>query len=114
MNWQPIATAPKDGTEVLLWTPEGVDVGEWTEQWGPCPDDPGNDGGWIGAKHAQPGCTGVRRESHYWREAVAQPTHWMPIPEAPWQADPDCSCDVGTICVRCPIHNPSGTWAVQP
>ncbi len=59
MTWQPIATAPRDGTRVLLWagglaTAGVFDRDEWiTDYWG--------------------------REYH-------QPTHWQPLPPAPSEA----------------------------
>lgn len=60
-QWQDITTAPKDGTEVDLWTAFGrvtgakfVD-GKWVEWFD-------RDGEWI---------------------AVDQPSHWMPCPEPP-------------------------------
>ena len=81
-EWQPIETAPKDG-EVLLLTPEGVDIGEWKEACGPSIDDPGHDAGWVGMRYAVPGVTGVHAKSLYFSEPIAQPTHWMPLPEAP-------------------------------
>jgi hypothetical protein len=77
--WQPIATAPKDGTPVLLYLsgeapdsaieigvyliPEnGGDVG-WHTLWDHTPLD--------GNRH---GKAGVRWEP---------PTHWMPLPSQP-------------------------------
>lgn len=70
MEWQPIATAPKDA-DVLLYCPRrGVVRGKW--------DD----------------CRYARNPKPYWshdRERIFgtretrddQPTHWMPLPEAP-------------------------------
>ena len=63
MTWQPISTAPKDGTYVLLWgrsagTP--CEVGQWgTHMLVPR---------WIDSSE----CT-------LWYA----PTHWMPCPEPP-------------------------------
>jgi hypothetical protein len=55
MNWQPISTAPKDGTTVFLYcddyVPYAVGVGSWED------DEWIIDGaGWV-------------------------PTHWMPVPK---------------------------------
>ena len=67
-DWQPIETAPKDGTEVLLWTDEYPRVvsasyrefGEWE--------------GWTFTDEAladiQP-------------EGPREPSHWMPLPPPP-------------------------------
>lgn len=65
MNWQPIETAPKDGTPVLLFTGEGILeayylYGEWNQS----------------ACHSTyEGAGGV--------VISCKPTHWMPLPEAP-------------------------------
>lgn len=61
--WQPIETAPKDGTHVLVWS----------KSWGPTQaffiseDDEDYYEGWV-AYHAD--------------QEIA-PTHWMPLPAAP-------------------------------
>lgn len=63
-SWQPIETAPKDGTEILLFvdayvtgdTPQQV-VGRWFRS------------GW--------------QESYADEYAVCEVTHWMPLPEPP-------------------------------
>jgi hypothetical protein len=63
-DWQPIATAPKDGSLLLLgYSRQGAvpDVG----QWFPC-DSYGKDGGWW-----------VSHALHVF------PTHWMPLPDPP-------------------------------
>lgn len=64
MDWQPIETAPKDGTIVIAYYPA-------TNQY--------NDRVMI-----------VRRKSRGWapagggnRTLVSSPTHWMPLPPAP-------------------------------
>jgi hypothetical protein len=61
-EWQPIETAPKDGTELLLYgpfVPTGgtyMDIGRWTDY---------ADGFWD------------------WSADDSQPTHWMPLPSPP-------------------------------
>ncbi len=74
MDWQPIETAPKDGTRILLWpvkvhrkeklTYEEIAViGYWYE-W---PNDAG--GAWCGATRS--------------KSIPLNLTHWMPLPAAP-------------------------------
>ena len=60
-EWQPIETAPKDGSDVLVWWPD-----------------------WM----AQPIRVAHYEQRHdIWltgRDSAAQPpTHWMPLPAAP-------------------------------
>ena len=75
MQWQPIETAPKDGTEVLLYQPRGafkpwkgrirdwaVNIGYWHQ-----PGNPEHPGYWMGNRQMRP-------------------THWMPLPEPPREA----------------------------
>jgi hypothetical protein len=82
MSWQPIETAPKDGTWVLLF---GGKAGEdwWEEkevggppmrvaQWWPVTADNNYDGGWQFANY----------DSGYYGE-VSGATHWMPLPSPP-------------------------------
>jgi hypothetical protein len=56
MEWQPIETAPKDGS-VIIVNNYGIDVGYWSAAYN----------GWL---------TGGSR-------TVASPTHWLPVPELP-------------------------------
>jgi hypothetical protein len=73
MTWQPIATAPRDGMPVLLYSPDSrepqVAIGFWLED-----EDPA-ESGWY----------------DYWNDSAppidADPTHWMPIPAAPVVAE---------------------------
>ena len=82
MNWQPIDTAPRDGTEVLGWRRDcGVLIIRYT-----CPSSfltekeleplTGGDADavdWFGADFVQ-GCR---------LEGSEVPTHWMPLPDGP-------------------------------
>lgn len=83
-DWQPIETAPKDGTEVLLFVPgyiggrrvmEGnIVVGAWIDDhaWG-------REGvWWSDISDPYEGHSGATADS-----VDLTPTHWMPLPEAP-------------------------------
>lgn len=74
-EWQPIETAPKDGTRILLWCVhqnaqyakdaraegwEAAVIGEWTTH---------NGGGWV------------------WHGLAGKHTHWMPLPAPPKAID---------------------------
>ena len=66
MNWRPIETAPRDGAEILLLTPEGVIEGAWSspmDEWEVV---------WLDLHGC--GCCS---------SGTAQPTHWMPLPDPP-------------------------------
>lgn len=76
MSWEPIETAPKDGTWILAvvkgWTPA---VARWTTNW--------REGGSF--EFVEPET--FAEESH-WHEFIEtsepwQPTHWMPLPAGP-------------------------------
>lgn len=54
MDWQPIASAPKDGSPILTWDGEAMFVVEWDAQ------------SWY--------------DADAWPR---QPTHWMPLPSPP-------------------------------
>jgi len=68
--WQPIETAPKDGTEILVY---GIATGE------------------LGGVHEEPEVWKVSWFFKDWSLCggegysvwVDSPTHWMPLPEAP-------------------------------
>lgn len=77
MDWQPIETAPKDGTPVLLY-------GEWAgEIWGVF-DEPSMEVGLYA------GSGDYARQGFLWAatggDAYAtwcKPSHWMPLPAPP-------------------------------
>lgn len=61
MTWQPIETAPRDGTMVLLWhrNADGATAG-WML-------------GWFDQFHEWENMCG----------GLLEPTHWMPLPDPP-------------------------------
>lgn len=73
-QWQPIETAPKDGTRILLCKQAGYGIawaglGYWFNRE-PCPHDPpckpGAHLGWTDGL-----------------DTYSTPTHWMPLPDIP-------------------------------
>lgn len=83
-DWQPIETAPKDGTEVLLWRRDsGVFLGRWI-----APEEFMNE---VEMNQALLDGEEDRAESDWFyadflyggRVTDGTPTHWMPLPEPP-------------------------------
>ena len=75
MQWQPIDTAPKDGTEVLacrMYLDDCVAMG--VASWGVCPKR--LDG--YSANDGKP--TWRAYDPHF---LFPMPTHWQPMPEPP-------------------------------
>ena len=72
MEWQPIETAPKDGTWIMLFSPceefPTSDVTHWIAKYGYF--DNSFEPGWIDQEDAL-----VMKEH--------EPTHWMPLPPPP-------------------------------
>lgn len=83
MTWQPIATAPKDGTPVQLWRPPAA-VGRWScrihAKWHAFEDG----GVWVWPSEGY-----YNIEDTDWIdtgeffETVDEFTHWMPLPPPP-------------------------------
>ena len=75
-GWQPIETAPKDGSYLLLWEQYSHPpfVGYWSGgRWSVSHEHVDAEGGWDGANVV---------------DALSMPiTHWMPLPPAPGPAD---------------------------
>lgn len=86
LGWQPIETAPKDGTPILGYCPGLSNNREYCQPlksdfhvvaWG---TDMRRDGGWIGDI--------IYEERDYYGYNSAylsgvNPTHWMPLPKEP-------------------------------
>ena len=79
-KWQPMQTAPKDGSEVLLAVEQRAGmpgrylVGHWMPGGHCIEDHPPIDRGW-----------------YFWNgsmfDEASKPTHWMPLPDVPILAD---------------------------
>lgn len=68
MEWQPIETAPKDGTPILAWNGFSQQVIEYSES------SVFGRRKWVFGE-----CEG----SYNARQEFDDPTHWMPLPEPP-------------------------------
>ncbi|WGR59952.1 DUF551 domain-containing protein [Paracoccus ferrooxidans] len=69
-DWQPIETAPRDGTKIDLWTGYNERIAD--SMWL-------NGRGWVFW-----GTDGF--ESPGWEKVFPAPTHWMPLPQPPEDA----------------------------
>jgi hypothetical protein len=82
--WQPIETAPKDGTVVLLCRDKRVTAGHWEpERWPTAAEHHSTTGEYLGQFE-----TGECVEAWWYSEDggfcnKSPPTHWMPFPPAP-------------------------------
>lgn len=76
MQWQPISTAPKNGTFVLLYGAVYSDVDTHKAAWEDNKyDEDSPQMMWCVANSAD--------RDYYTRDEVTNPTHWMPLPEPP-------------------------------
>ena len=66
MDWQPIQTAPKDGTWALLWNGRRLHIASYDRV----------ESAWVSSFK-----TVTRRLA-----VLPEPTHWMPLPEPPGSA----------------------------
>lgn len=72
MNWQPIESAPKDGSVILLANPAGCWMARYFAVYG------------SGYRPDSPWFSVMLNHDHMKRSGrFLQPTHWMPLPEPP-------------------------------
>lgn len=72
LNWQPIETAPKDGTKIIVWPPT------WTGTL--------STAAWNDDKYAKRPRPYWKRGDDHGSSTVSRgrnPTHWAPIPAGP-------------------------------
>ena len=85
-EWNPIESAPKDGTPVLLWLSEKADrhypadgvcdyIAIGLHQWGHWCTVEAEDCGGMGGEY-----TGWMPD---WQLIRVKPSHWMPLPDPP-------------------------------
>lgn len=74
-DWQPIETAPKDGTAIMLYSP-GKNGGRWITRW----KEP--EVQWVVVKDG-PEILSGDMEKKPRRDRIPPPTHWMPLPAPP-------------------------------
>lgn len=74
MEWQPIETAPKDGTYVLLGNADGVWIGVFKSPF-QSGFQPGNPWFSLMLNHRH-----MEKRNRNWSSV---PTHWMPLPAVP-------------------------------
>jgi hypothetical protein len=78
-QWQPISTAPKDGTEMILSNGVAVQQGWWIDSPGGTTEYRDVDGNYVG-QHDDDGYLG------WWDVGggmLPEPTHWQPLPPEP-------------------------------
>lgn len=86
--WQPISTAPRDGTMILLGKEGSEDYsaistpGFWQEGWDDSIDDMGCDSGFVDVEF-QEFSSGRSFGTEEYRRDPVQPTRWMPLNKAP-------------------------------
>ena len=88
-EWQPIETAPRDGTQIILGR-QGDDeydcsfVGEgyWIEADEDGPDNMGHDAGFVDMHFDFFRCARSFGNPKYRIKGI-QPTHWQPLPPPP-------------------------------
>lgn len=79
MDWQPIETAPKDGTAILIWQPSHERHDD-KHRGGNYDDNRYAIGYWRTDQDPSRGCEWMWGNRN---AAFVTPTHWMPLPAPP-------------------------------
>ena len=74
-EWQPIETAPRDGTLILVTGVNGLNTVLAAYYWEGDDYSPNPYKGWSGIVNS------------FGEQRIAEPTHWMPLPEPPSEKD---------------------------
>src|SRR5215218_2122424 len=110
-GWQPIETAPKDGTPVLVTVMDTLQLWgyEWLQAvfghnvtiaaWLGTPGD-AMEVGWVTVATALALISGARES---FRNSRVVPTHWMPLPEPPTTTAAAASRDGDDVLARLPL-----------
>lgn len=75
-EWMPIESAPRDGTEVILYEDGSYGIGRWV-------DTSHQEQRLISSKGRRETYEWFDVKSGYWEDTMFAPTHWMPLPEPP-------------------------------
>ena len=90
-DWKSIETAPKDGSSIILYCPQGdgnpgstyrVTVGQWEEDYGGVREFRDINGNWMGQEERE-GFVGWLSWDGGFSEDTMMPTPWMPLPPPP-------------------------------
>lgn len=73
MEWQPIETAPRDGTNILIYVPRAAEAGDMATVHWHARGWHASDGAWVSTYGE------VGHDEWY----ASDPTHWMPLPPPP-------------------------------
>ncbi|MQA53694.1 hypothetical protein [Pseudomonas piscis] len=81
-KWQPIETAPKDETEIILRKGDRVTVGAWIE-WSKSEAEFSSRGDYLGQVEYDSGAHWASWDGGFCEDD--EPTHWQPLPTTPQQ-----------------------------
>ncbi|MBP5100411.1 hypothetical protein [Pseudomonas protegens] len=82
-QWQPIETAPKDGTEIILRKGDRITAGAWIEWSNSAAEFHATTGVYLGDVEYESGADWSSWDGGFSRDDW--PTHWQPLPTPPQQ-----------------------------
>lgn len=81
-EWQPIDTAPKDGTEIILRRGERITSGAWIEWSKSAAEHHSTTGEYLGQIEYDSGASWASWDGGFTEEEP--PTHWQLLPAPPY------------------------------